>query len=128
MNKKILIKLTLLSLIFIPLRTLYNDVIAEASDISINSQPELDSMEQSPDPMYRSRWIMIPVVLTVSVTGADFNSSTVITYDPPISILPMPPLVLNVESLCQLIFVMPSWYTGIWDEPEVLTLGVRWEA
>ena len=128
MNKKTLIKLTLVFLIFIPLLTLYNDVIARASDITINSEQELDSIFVSPKPMYRSRWIMIPVVLTVTVNGASFDSSTVITYEPPTSVLPMPPLVVDVENIWQLIFIMPSWLTGIWDESEIFALTVTWEA
>ncbi len=85
-------------------------------------------IDVSPDPMYRSRWIMIPVLVTVATDDTSFDSSTVITYEPPTSVLPMPPLVVDVENIWQLIFIMPSWLTGIWDESETLTLAVTWEA
>ena len=79
----------------------------------------------------RSRWIVLPVLMTIEGEGTSFapfsifnGEYSVVTFDPATSVLALPPLVLNAERIWQLILVMPSWLTGIWNESEIVTVTV----
>jgi len=77
-----------------------------------------------PDPMLRSRWILLPAFMTIAGEGTSFAVfSSTVTFDPAASVLPLIPLILDAQTIWELIFVMPSWLAG-GAESETLTVTV----
>jgi len=86
---------------------------------------EYISMVVSPNPMMRSRWIMLPNLMIIQGEGTSFAAfSSNVMVDPSTSvILPLPALVLSPEVILQFIFVNPSWLAGA--EDETITVAVE---
>ena len=66
---------------------------------------------------------MLPVFVQITGSGSNYNTSTVITYDT-ISIIQMPFIVLSPNNICQLVWTLPSWLTGVWDNSETVKVTV----
>jgi len=84
----------------------------------------LASITVSPDTMLRSRWFLLPVFMTIVGDDTNFAAfSSVVTFAPAASVLPLIPLILDAQTIWELIFVMPSWLAG-GAESETLTVTV----
>lgn len=82
------------------------------------------SIVVSPDSMLRSRWIILPYLMTIEGTDTNFViSSTKVSFTPAGSILGTPPLILDAESILQLTFVNSSLFLA-WTEDETVTVTV----
>ncbi|MCK5186304.1 MAG: hypothetical protein KAR43_04160, partial [Deltaproteobacteria bacterium] len=79
----------------------------------------------SPNPMMRSRWVMLPTWVVISGEDTSFSQLTSrVSYSPSTALLPMPALVLGPEIIWQLVFVNPSWLAGFPDDPQTVTATV----
>ena len=79
----------------------------------------------SPDPMMRSRWIMLPTLVVITGEETNFSKLTSqVSYSPSTALLPMPALVLGPEIIWQLVFVNPSWLAGFPADPQTVTVTV----
>jgi hypothetical protein len=101
-----------------------NDNVSDSATVVVENP-----MTVSPDLMLRSRWILLPALMSIKGEGTSFAIfKSRVTFEPRNSVLPMPPLVLNAERIWQLVFVMPSWLTGIWNESETVMVTVTTES
>lgn len=101
----------------------------EASEMTVDSlvdgSLERQSIQVSPDPMHRSRWILLPEFMSITGEGTSFSESSSVIFSPDSAVLALlPPSVESTEQISQIIFVMPSWLTGIWDVNETVTVTV----
>jgi len=63
--------------------------------------------------------------MNIKGTGTSFALfKTPVVYDSK-SVLKLPALVLSPTDIYQIILIMPSWLTGIWDESETVTVTVE---
>jgi hypothetical protein len=66
-----------------------------------------------PDPMLRSRWVMIPVVMRIQGENTNFTIlQSRVSFSPSNAVVPMPRLVVGKRNILQLIFVNPPWLAG----------------
>jgi len=71
----------------------------------------------SPDPMLRSRWVMIPVVIRIQGENTNFNIlQSRMSFSPSNAVVPTPRLVLGKKNILQLIFVNPPWLAARAEE------------
>jgi len=79
-----------------------------------------------PDPMLRSRWVFLPVIINIQGDGTSFAMfTTVPSYSPSNALLfALPPLVLGPELLLQTAFVNPSWLAGTPGDSQTVTATV----
>ena len=74
------------------------------------------SIEVLPPEVLRSRWISLLAFMTIKETRTNFELfKTRVFYDTT-SVLQSTPLVLTPEHIWQLILVIPSWATNIWED------------
>jgi len=75
-----------------------------------------------PSEVWRSRWIPLFYLMHIKGTETNFEPLTKVDYAPAtsaLSVFRLPPLVFPAtQDILQIIFVMPSWLTNIWDEEE----------
>ena len=90
--------------------------------VSVKIEPAM-SMIVSPDTMARSHWVLLPVFMTIVGTDTTFGATSTVSFAPAASVLPLFPLILDPESIWELIFIMPSWLVG-GAENETLTVTV----
>ena len=87
--------------------------------------PIIPIITASPDPMMRSRWVMLPTWVVISGEDTSFSQLTSrVSYSPSTALLPMPALVLGPEIIWQLVFVNPSWLAGFPGDPQTVTATV----
>ena len=101
----------------------------EASEVTVDSlvdgSLEKQSIQVSPDPMHRSRWVIFIEFMSIAGEGTSFGESSSVTFSPDSAVWTLlPPLVESTEQISQIIFVMPSWLTGVWDANETVTATV----
>jgi len=66
-----------------------------------------------PDPMRRSRWVMLPTLMVLQNDSANFNILTSrVSFSPARAVTPLPRLVLGPHTIWQLVFVNPPWLAG----------------
>lgn len=79
----------------------------------------------TPDPILRSRWIMIPAFIIIAGEDTSFSQLTSqVNYNPSNALLPMPALVLGPELIWQLVFVNPPWLAGNPGDPQTVKVTV----
>lgn len=79
----------------------------------------------SPDPLLRSRWIMLPTLVAINGEETTFSQLTSrVSYSPSTALLPMPALVMNPGFIWQMVFVNPSWLAGFPGDPQTVTATV----
>jgi len=84
----------------------------------------LISLEILPSELLRSRWRSLPGLITIKGTGANFELfKTRVDYDTT-SVLQLPPLVVPPEHIWQIILILPSWATDIWEDEIDVTVTV----
>jgi hypothetical protein len=93
--------------------------------VSVTIEPAI-SMTVSPDPMLRSRWVPLPVFMTIEGDGTNFVAElfggSAVSFSPTLSVLQTFPLILGPESIWELIFVMPGWLAMAEDETLTVTV------
>jgi hypothetical protein len=87
--------------------------------------PTIPIITASPNPMMRSRWVMLPTMVVITGEDTSFSQLTSrVSYSPSTALLPMPALVLGPEIIWQLVFVNPSWLAGFPGDPQTVTATV----
>jgi len=93
------------------------------AEIDVISPESIDVIRES---VPRSRWIVLPAFIMIEGEGTSFATPTV-TYTSalsPLSVIPLPPLVFRAtQQIWQIILVMPSLISGVWDT-ETITVTV----
>jgi hypothetical protein len=74
------------------------------------SVPVTGDIEVSPERIFRSRWVVIPGLLTIRGTGIEFNRRTSKpTFSPDNALIALPPLQLGADLIVQAVLVKPEW-------------------
>ena len=77
----------------------------------------------SPDPIFRSRWLVLFAMITIEGNGTSFaRLSSKPTYGPANALFAFTPLVLNEELIRQLVLVNPAWLAGAGDQTATVTV------
>ena len=97
-----------------------NGDITDSVSVTIESPM---SMVVSPAEMLRSHLVPLPVFMTIVGTDTTFGATSVVSFAPATSVWPLFPLILDVESIWELIFIVPSWLAS-GAEDETLTVTV----
>ena len=67
----------------------------------------------SPDPVRRSRWVVLPTLMVLQSDTANFGIlQSKVTYSPANAVIKMPRMVLGKHSIWQLVLVNPPWLAG----------------
>ena len=74
-----------------------------------------------PEIISRSMWIMLPAIIDIECSMGGCDLFTRVSYKPVMSVLPMPPLIIE-DIIKQLIFVMPVWWARAHDETLTVTV------
>ena len=83
------------------------------------------SIKVSPDPMLRSRWVFLPVIISIQGDGTSFAMFTSMpNYSPSNALFALPALVLGPELIFQAAFVNPSWLAGTPGDSQTVTATV----
>ena len=75
-----------------------------------------DELTVSPDPVRRSRWIVLPTLMVLQTSGSDFvrfgADRSLVTYSPANAVIKMPRIILGPKTMWQLVLVNPPWLAG----------------
>ena len=87
------------------------------------STTPVSAISLSPDPILRSRWIILPAVITIRGSGTSFvQFSSKPAYSPAFALFVLPPLVLNSELIWQTVLVNPAWLAKAGDQVATVTV------
>jgi hypothetical protein len=81
--------------------------ICDEEDDVCTSGTLLATILLTPETHYQSRWLPLPLFITIEGTGTHFNKSSSVTFTPPDALVAIP-LVQDKETITIVGFVMPS--------------------
>jgi len=76
-----------------------------------------------PDLLLQSRWIPLPVFLTIAGSNTHFDSSSSVTFNPVSAIWALPRLVLDEDNIFIIGLLMPSWLAPVSSVDVTVTTG-----
>jgi hypothetical protein len=86
----------------------------EEQDICI----EGPSIQLLPNPCWQSHWIPLPMFLRIVGTNTHFDGFSRVTFDPPGTVMALPPIFGDAEHLLMIGLLMPGWLATV-DSIEV---------
>lgn len=112
------------------------DVITEPGEFCFSSSSTttttttttttIPSINVSPDPIWKSHWILLPYLMVIAGEGTHFNFfNTTLAYEPSGVVFPFLPLIWSELYIWDIILVMPSWLAG--EEDQMVTVTVTTE-
>jgi hypothetical protein len=93
------------------------------STLSSTTTTTLPPVDITPDILWKSRWVPLPVLLVIAGNETSFEYfKTQLSFEPPEAVFPCFPVIWDNFYIWNLIWVMPGWLAGMEDETVTLTV------
>ena len=76
-----------------------------------------------PDLLLQSRWIPLPVFISIEGSDTHFDVSSLVTFSPVSAIWALPHLVMDENNIFIIGFLMPSWLAPVSSVDLTVTTG-----